>query len=107
MKIVVELNAAQTERLQAIGTSLGVNAEELAQAAMADLLSAGADDFEAAASPGASEESRTVSALGHMRSSGPPRPAGPAGKVIIRLAWPAVSGLTSNVLAQCRKRLGP
>ena len=50
MKIAIELNAAQTERLQAIATSLGVNAEELAQAAVADLVSAGADDLEAAVS---------------------------------------------------------
>jgi len=50
MKIAIELNAAQTERLQAIATSLGVNAEELAKAAVADLVSAGADDLEAAVS---------------------------------------------------------
>jgi hypothetical protein len=50
MKIAIELNTAQTERLQAIATSLGVNAEELAQAAVADLVSAGADDIEAAVS---------------------------------------------------------
>ena len=50
MKIAIELNAAQTERLQAIATSLGVNAEELAQAAVADLVSAGAYDLEAAVS---------------------------------------------------------
>jgi len=50
MKIAIELNAAQTERLQAIAASLGVNADELAQAAVADLVSAGADDFEGAAS---------------------------------------------------------
>jgi uncharacterized protein YdbL (DUF1318 family) len=50
MKIAIELNAAQTERLQEIAESLGVNAEELAQAAVADLVSADAHDFEAAAS---------------------------------------------------------
>jgi hypothetical protein len=50
MKIAIELNAAQTERLQEIAESLGVNAEELAQAAVADLISADAPDFEAAAS---------------------------------------------------------
>jgi hypothetical protein len=49
MKIAIELNAAQTERLKAIADDLGVNAEELAQAAVADLVSANADDFEAAA----------------------------------------------------------
>ena len=36
MKIAIELNVAQTERLQAIATSLGVNVQELAQAAVAD-----------------------------------------------------------------------
>jgi hypothetical protein len=50
MKIAIELNAVQTERLEEIAASLGVNAEELAQAAVADLVSAGADDFETAAS---------------------------------------------------------
>jgi hypothetical protein len=50
MKIAIELNPAQSERLQAIATSLGVNAEELAQAAVADLVSASAADFESAAS---------------------------------------------------------
>lgn len=50
MKIAIELNQAQTERLQTIAASLGVNAEELAQAAVADLVSASADDFESAAS---------------------------------------------------------
>ena len=49
MKIAIELNQTQTERLQSIAAFLGVNAEELAQAAVADLVSAGADDFEAAA----------------------------------------------------------
>jgi hypothetical protein len=50
MKIAIELNPAQSERLQAIAASLGVKAEELAQAAVADLVGAGADDFESAAS---------------------------------------------------------
>ena len=50
MKIAIELNSAQSERLETIATSLGVNAEELAQAAVADLVSAGAADFESAAS---------------------------------------------------------
>jgi len=50
MKIAIELNPAQTERLKTIAASLGVNAEELAQAAVADLVSASEDDFEAAAS---------------------------------------------------------
>jgi hypothetical protein len=50
MKIAIELNPAQSERLQTIAASLGVNAEELAQAAVTDLVSAGSDDFESAAS---------------------------------------------------------
>ena len=50
MKIAIELSAAQTERLQSIAASLAVNAQELAQAAVTDLVSAGADDFESAAS---------------------------------------------------------
>jgi len=49
MKIVIELTAAQSERLQEIAASLGVNAEELAQAAVAVLVSTGAADFDAAA----------------------------------------------------------
>jgi len=50
MKIAIELNAAQTERLRAIASELGVDAEQLAQAAVADLVSASAGDFESAAS---------------------------------------------------------
>ena len=50
MKIAIELNAIQTERLKAIAADLGVDAEELAQAAVADLVSANAEDFESAAS---------------------------------------------------------
>jgi hypothetical protein len=50
MKIAIELNAVQTERLKAIADDLGVGAEELAQAAVADLVSASAQDFESAAS---------------------------------------------------------
>jgi len=38
MKIAIELNTAQVESLRAIAASLGVNAEELAQAAVADLV---------------------------------------------------------------------
>jgi hypothetical protein len=49
MKIAIELNPAQIESLKAIAASLGVNAEELAQAAVADLVSANASDFESAA----------------------------------------------------------
>lgn len=50
MKIAIELNAVQSAQLQAIAASLGVAAEELAQAAVANLINKGADDFEAAAS---------------------------------------------------------
>jgi hypothetical protein len=50
MKIAIELNEAQTQRLQTIAASLGVDAQELAQAAVADLVSTSADDFESAAS---------------------------------------------------------
>lgn len=49
MKIAIELNATQAENLKAIAASLGINAEDLAQAAVADLVSANADDFESAA----------------------------------------------------------
>ena len=49
MKIAIELNTAQVESLKAMTAPLGVNAEELAQAAVADLVSANADDFESAA----------------------------------------------------------
>jgi len=49
MKIAIELNAAQTERLKEIADDLGVGAEELAQAAVADLVSASEADFESAA----------------------------------------------------------
>jgi len=50
MKIAIELSLLQSERLKTFAASLGVEAEDLAQAAVADLLSAGADDFESAAS---------------------------------------------------------
>jgi hypothetical protein len=49
MKIAIELNVVQSEQLQAIAASLGVAAEDLAQAAVADLINKGAEDFEAAA----------------------------------------------------------
>jgi predicted transcriptional regulator len=50
MKIAIELNPTQAERLQNIAASLGVNTEELAQAAVADLVSTDAEDFQSAAS---------------------------------------------------------
>jgi hypothetical protein len=50
MKIAIELNAAQSEQLRAIAASLGVPPEQLAQAAVNDLIDASASDFEATAS---------------------------------------------------------
>jgi len=50
MKIAVELNETQTERLRTIAAALGVDARELAQAAVADFVSTSANDFEVAAS---------------------------------------------------------
>ena len=50
MKIAIDLTATQTERLKAIAADLGVDAEELAQAAVADLVSANAGDFESTVS---------------------------------------------------------
>ena len=50
MKIAIELSPAQSERLTSIATSLGVDTQALAQAAVADLVSNEAADFEAAAS---------------------------------------------------------
>ena len=49
MKIAIELNPAQSARLASVAASLGVNPAELAQAAIADLISADAVDFESAA----------------------------------------------------------
>src|SRR6478672_6543169 len=50
MKIAIELNATQSEQLEAFAASLGVPAEQLAQAAVADLIDASAADFDDAAS---------------------------------------------------------
>ena len=50
MKIAIELNRAQSEQLEAIAESLGVPAEQLAQAAVTDLIDASAADFDDAAS---------------------------------------------------------
>ena len=50
MKIAIELNPAQSEQLEAIAASLGVPAEQLAQAAVNDLIDASAADFDDAAS---------------------------------------------------------
>jgi len=50
MKIAIELNATQSEQLEAFAASLGVPAEQLAQAAVTDLIDASAADFDDAAS---------------------------------------------------------
>lgn len=50
MKIAIELSAVQSEQLKTIAASLGVPAEELAQAAITDLIGSDGADFEAAAS---------------------------------------------------------
>jgi len=49
-KIAIELGPTQSERLKSMAASLGVNAEELAQAAVTDLASAGSGDLEPVAS---------------------------------------------------------
>jgi hypothetical protein len=58
MKIAIKLNTAQTERLKAIAEDLGMDGEELAQGAVADLGCAKADDFGSAAArvPGKNRE---------------------------------------------------
>jgi len=50
MKIAIDLNPAQSEQLEAIAASLGIPAEQLAQAAVTDLIDASATDFDDAAS---------------------------------------------------------
>ena len=50
MIIAVELSAAQSEQLKAIAASMGVPAEEIAQAAITDLIGGDVADFEATAS---------------------------------------------------------
>jgi len=50
MKIAIELNATQSEQLEAFAASLGVPVEQLAQAAVTDLIDASAADFDDAAS---------------------------------------------------------
>ena len=49
MKLAFELPAAQAERLRKEAARLGVAPDELAKAALTDLLAASDDDFEAAA----------------------------------------------------------
>jgi hypothetical protein len=49
MKFSIDLSAAQAERLRAEAARLGLTPEELARAAVADLLASVGKDFEAAA----------------------------------------------------------
>jgi hypothetical protein len=49
MKITIDLSPAQTDRLRDRARSLGVRPEDLARAAVADLLATPDDDFRAAA----------------------------------------------------------
>ena len=49
MKLAVELSDAQVQRLEEEAARLGVAPNDLARAAIADLLSAESDDFRAAA----------------------------------------------------------
>jgi len=48
MTILVELGEAESQRLQEFALALKVDAEELARAAITDLLSRPADDFDQA-----------------------------------------------------------
>ena len=49
MKHSIDLSAAQAERLREEAARLGLTPEELARAAIADLLASAGEDFEAAA----------------------------------------------------------
>ncbi len=49
MKLSIDLSAAQAERLRAEAERLGLTPEELARAAVNDLLASVGEDFEAAA----------------------------------------------------------
>jgi hypothetical protein len=49
MKVSIELSAAQAERLRLEAERLGLTPEELAKAAVADLLSSAGEDFRVAA----------------------------------------------------------
>ena len=49
MKLSIDLSAVQAERLRAEAERLGLTPEELARAAVADLLASADEDFEAAA----------------------------------------------------------
>jgi hypothetical protein len=49
MKVIIDLSPAQADRLRQEADRLGLTPEDLARAAVADLLAARDDDFEAAA----------------------------------------------------------
>jgi hypothetical protein len=49
MKLSIDLSAAQAERLREEAARLGLTPEELARAAITDLLASAGEDFEAAA----------------------------------------------------------
>ena len=49
MKVTIDLSPAQAERLRQEAERLGLKPEDLARAAVTDLLAAREDDFEAAA----------------------------------------------------------
>ncbi|MGH7324593.1 MAG: DNA-binding protein [Candidatus Rokuibacteriota bacterium] len=49
MKLTIDLSPAQAERLRQVAEGLGLAPEDLARAAVADLLATRDDDFEAAA----------------------------------------------------------
>jgi hypothetical protein len=49
MKLAIELTSAEAERLQREATRLGIAVEDLARAAVADLLRASDEDFATAA----------------------------------------------------------
>lgn len=66
MKVSIELSAAQAQRLEAEASRLGVQPEQLARAAVADLLDREQNDFEAAAARGCG---RTRSFTGALRDA--------------------------------------
>ena len=49
MKVTIDLSPAQAERLRREAERLGLKPEDLARAALADLLASPEDDFQAAA----------------------------------------------------------
>ncbi len=51
MKLSIDLSPAQAERLRLEAERLGLTPEDLAKAAVADLLASAAEDFKTAAAP--------------------------------------------------------